>query len=284
MESVHETAHSSHHPARPRSVAHAAPTRLIVRGDDMGAAHAINEAIMKCHKEGIQTSIEVIVPSPWFPEAVKLLADEPRANVGIHLALSSESDNVKWRPVSDCPSLRDADGYFFPMIFPNKNYPKRSLKENDWQLADVEKEFRAQIELGLKRIPHVSHLSSHMNCTGISDAVQALVKKLAIEYRLDIEPSESGVRNVGYVGPRGTSDEKIASFIKMLDSLEPDKTYLFVDHPGFDTPEMQAIHHIGYENVALDRQGVTDAWTSPRVREAVDARGIQLIGYRDLRK
>jgi predicted glycoside hydrolase/deacetylase ChbG (UPF0249 family) len=264
--------------------ADAVPPRLIVRGDDMGAAHAINEAIMKCHIEGIQSSIEVIVPSPWFPEAVKMLADEPRADVGIHLALSSEWDNVKWRPLSDCPSLRDADGYFFPMIYPNQDYPRRSLKENGWQLADVEKEFRAQIELGLKRIPHVSHLSSHMNCTGIGDSVQALVKKLAIEYRLDVEPGELGVNGVGYMGPRGTSEEKIASFIKMLESLEPDKTYLFVDHPGFDTPEMRAIHHVGYEDVALDRQGVTDAWTSPRVREVVKAKGIQLIGYRDLRK
>lgn len=266
------------------ALARAAPPRLIVRGDDMGASHAINEAIMKCHKEGVQTSIEVIVPSSWFPEAVKMLADNPRADVGIHLALSSEWDNVKWRPLSDCPSLRDADGYFFPMIYPNQDYPRRSLKENGWQLADVEKEFRAQIELGLKRIPHVSHLSSHMNCTGIGETVQALVKKLAIEYRLDAEPRESGVKDVGYVGPRGTSEEKIDSFIKMLESLEQDKTYLFVDHPGFDTPEMRAIHHIGYENVALDRQGVTDAWTSPRVAEVVKARGIQLIGYRDLKK
>src|SRR5436190_6072942 len=123
------------------ALAHAAPPRLIVRGDDMGAAHAINEAIMKCHKEGVQTSIEVIVPSPWFPEAVKMLADVPHADVGIHLALSSEWDNVKWRPLSDCPSLRDADGYFFPMIYPNQNYPRRSLKENGWRLVDVEKEF-----------------------------------------------------------------------------------------------------------------------------------------------
>ena len=265
------------------AISAAAPPRLIVRGDDMGAAHAINEAIMKCHREGIQSSIEVIVPSPWFPEAVKMLADEPRADVGIHLALSSEWDNVKWRPQSDCPSLRDADGYFFPMIYSNKNYPKQALKEHDWQLPDVEKEFRAQIELGLKRIPHVSHLSSHMNCTGIGDSVQALVKRLAIEFRLDVEPGESRVKSVGYLGPHGTSEEKIGSFIKMLESLEQDKTYLFVDHPGLDTPEMRAIHHIGYENVALDRQGVTDAWTSERVKEAVKARGIQLIGYRDLK-
>jgi hypothetical protein len=68
----------------------------------------------------------------------------------------------------------------------------------------------------------------------------------------------------------------------MLESLQVGNTYLFVDNPGLDTPETQAIHHIGYENVAVDRQGVTDAWTSPRVREAIKARGIQLISDCDL--
>jgi hypothetical protein len=72
--------------------------------------------------------------------------------------------------------------------------------------------------------------------------------------------------------------------MKMLESLVAGQTYLFVDHPGLDTPEMRAIHHIGYENVATDRQGVTDTWTNPRVREFIQAKRIQLIGYRDLKK
>ena len=71
-----------------------APPRLIVRGDDMGYAHAGNEAIVKCAKEGIESSVEVIVPSPWFPEAVSMLADISSVDVGVHLALSSEWDNV----------------------------------------------------------------------------------------------------------------------------------------------------------------------------------------------
>jgi len=258
--------------------------RLIVRGDDMGASHAINQAIIHCHKEGIQSSIEVIVPSPWFPEAVKLLAEIPDADVGVHLALTSEWDNVKWRPLTDCPSLRDGDGYFFPMIHPNKNYPKQALIEQNWQLTDVEKELRAQIELARKHIPNLSHLSSHMGCTEIRDDVRVLLKKLSVEYKLDIHLGEHGVKGIGYKGPRGTSEEKTDSFIKMLESLEAGKTYLFVDHPALDTPEMRAIHHIGYENVATDRQGVTDAWTNPRVRDAVKKLGIQLIGYRDLNR
>ncbi|MBC7922535.1 MAG: polysaccharide deacetylase family protein [Ferruginibacter sp.] len=268
------------HPA----FAQTAPPRLIVRGDDMGYSHAGNEAIMKCYREGIETAIEVIVPSPWFPEAVTMLAENPAVDVGIHLALSSEWDNVKWRPVSACPSLRDADGYFYPMIYPNKNYPGRSVTENRWQLADVEQEFRAQIELALKKIPRISHLSSHMGCTELAGEVKALTQKLAKEYRLDIMPDQLGVVSVGYPGAHATSPEKIESFLKLLESLEAGKTYLFVDHPGLDTPELRAIRHVGYEQVATDRQGVTDAWTSPRVRARIKAKGIQLISYRDLRQ
>lgn len=261
-----------------------APPRLIVRGDDMGYAHAGNEAIMKTYHEGIMTSVEVIVPSPWFPEAVQMLADVPDLDVGIHLALSSEWDNIKWRPMSAAPSLRDENGYFYPMIFPNENYAGQALIENAWTLEDVEQEFRAQIEMGLKHIPRISHISGHMGCTWLSDEVQALVKELVMEYGLDILPHELGVEGVSYDGPHATPEEKIASFLRMLEGLEAGKTYLFVEHPGFDTPELQAVHHVGYEDVAGDRQGVTDMWTNPHVKAFIEERGIQLISYKDLKE
>lgn len=262
--------------------AQSSPPRLIVRGDDMGYSHSGNDALMTCYQKGVETAIEVLVPSPWCPEAIEFLKQMPNVDVGIHLALTSEWDNIKWRPLSDCPSLRDADGYFYPMLHPNKNYPKRAVVENDWKLADVEKEFRAQIELALKKIPRISHFSGHMGCTSFDEDVKALVKKLAQEYKIplfDDNLREAGVSYVSYNGAHTTADEKLQSFLKMLESLESGKTYLFVDHPGLNTPEVQAIHHIGYENVAMDRQGVTDTWTNPRVKEMIKAKGIQLIGY-----
>lgn len=261
------------------------PPRLIIRGDDMGYSHAGNEAILTCYNEGIEKSIEVLVPSPWFPEAVEMLKQIPDADIGIHLTLTSEWDNVKWRPLSDCPSLRDADGYFYPMVRPNKAYPRRSVVENDWKLADIEKEFRAQIELALKKISRISHFSGHMGCTSLNDEVKELVKKLAQEYHIkhyDMSLRDAGVTFTSYVGAHITLEEKLQSFTKMLESLEPGKTYLFVDHPGFDTPEVRAIHHIGYENVATDRQGVTDVWTNPAVKQLIKDKGIQLIGYNQL--
>ena len=258
--------------------------RIIIRGDDMGYSHSGNLALIKCSKEGIQTSIEIIVPSPWFPEAVRLLNENPNIDVGIHLALTSEWDNVKWRPMTDCPSLRGPDGYFYPMVNPNPNYPKLSIKENAWKIEDVEKELRAQIETAMKHIPRISHISSHMGCTWLSDEVRALEKKLAQEYKIDIDLQELGVTYAPYDGPHGTSAEKIASVIKMMGKLEKGKTYLFVEHPGFDNEELRAVSHIGYENVAADRQGVTDLFLSDEVKKEIKKRGIQLVSYKDIKK
>jgi predicted glycoside hydrolase/deacetylase ChbG (UPF0249 family) len=260
-----------------------ASPRLIVRGDDMGYSQSGNDGIITSHTNGIETSVEVLAPSPWFPEAARLLAGHPTLDVGVHLTLTSEWDNVKWRPLSAAPSLRDADGFFFPMLVRNPNYPQRSVSENAWRIEDVEREFRAQIELTKRHVPRVSHLSGHMGCTDLRPDVKALTRRLAKEYALDIWPEDLGVLGARYDGPHTTSSEKIESFLRMLDGLEAGKTYVFVDHPGVDTPELRAIHHVGYEQVAADRQGVTDTFTSPRVRERVRSRAIQLIGYRDLK-
>ena len=70
----------------------------------------------------------------------------------------------------------------------------------------------------------------------------------------------------------------------MLNKLEAGNTYLFVDHPGLNTPELKAIHHIGYENVAEDRQSVTDMWTDPEIKTLIQKKGIQLVSYKDLLK
>ncbi|HEY1173464.1 MAG TPA: polysaccharide deacetylase family protein [Verrucomicrobiae bacterium] len=214
-----------------------APPRLIVRADDMGYSHAGNEAILKSYKEGIATSVEIIVPSPWFPEAVKLLTENPNVDVGIHLALTAEWDNVKWRPLTDCPSLRDPDGYFFPMVYPNKNYPGRSIAENAWKLEDIEQEVRAQIKMAKKKIPRISHVSAHMGFTSLDPKVRALVERLSKEYGLMFDTAGADVKRATYLGPKKTSAEKITSFIKMIESLEPGKTYLFVDHPGLAPPK-----------------------------------------------
>src|SRR3569623_396361 len=243
--------------------------RLIIRGDDMGFSHAGNLGIIKSYNKGIEKSVEVLVPSPWFPEAVTLLKENPSIDVGIHLTLTSEWDNEKWRPLTDCKSLTDSNGYFYPMIWNNKNYPNQNLLAHQWKLSDIEKEWRAQIEVAMKNIPGISHISAHMGCINMDTTVTALAKKLAKEYHLMVETGDEGVLNVTYNGAHTTGSEKIKSFIAMLDTLQSGKTYLFIDHPAVNSPELQAIHLKGYENVAEDRLGVVDVFTSCKVNKFI---------------
>ena len=100
-----------------------AEIRLIVQGDDMGAAHAINLGTIEAYRNGIMRTTNMMLPTPWMPEAVRLLAENPGLDVGIHLTLTSEWSLVKWRPLTAVPSLVDAHGNFYPMVRPNPKFP-----------------------------------------------------------------------------------------------------------------------------------------------------------------
>jgi CubicO group peptidase (beta-lactamase class C family)/predicted glycoside hydrolase/deacetylase ChbG (UPF0249 family) len=264
------------------------PPRLVIRGDDMGFAHSANDALIKCYKEGIETSIEIIAPSPWFPEAVKLLQQNPKIDVGLHFAITSEWDNVKWRPLTDCPSLRNKDGYLYQMLYHNNNYAGQAVMDNAWKLEDIEKELRAQIDMALKYIPRLSHISGHMGSTAFTPEVVAMCLKVAKEYNLtmvDIDPAKNLNTNYTFFDFRNkTTDQRIDAFIAMLNQLEDGKNYVYVEHPGLDNDELRAISHIGYEDVAKGRQDVTNIFTSEKVKETVNQRGIQLVSYRELLK
>jgi CubicO group peptidase (beta-lactamase class C family)/predicted glycoside hydrolase/deacetylase ChbG (UPF0249 family) len=262
--------------------------QLVIRVDDMGSSQSSNEASIDVCKNGIATSVEVMAVGPWFPGAVQMLKDNPTIDVGLHLVLTSEWDNIKWRPLTNCPSLTDSNGYFFPMISPNSSYPGKSIKENNWNIKEIEQEFRAQIELALKNIPRISHLSGHMGCMSFDPKVVDVVRRLAKEYNLsDISTNpqtDYGLIRVSYDGAHSTYQEKEESFIRMLNKLEAGKNYIFLDHPTYNDREMQATSHIGYETVAEDRQGVTDLLINERIKNIVKEKQIQLINYNKITK
>jgi predicted glycoside hydrolase/deacetylase ChbG (UPF0249 family) len=257
--------------------------RLIVRGDDIGSTHAANLGCIQSYREGIMRTVEIMVPCPWFPEAVRMLNESPGLDVGIHLTFTSEWENIKWRPLTNAPGITDEDGYFFPMIWPNERFPEeRTLRGSDWKLEEIEAEIRAQIDLAVKHIPQVSHLSCHMGCAGWDDDVAALFDRLAKEYDLDIRTSEYEVQRFPGGEKGSTPEERISGFIDGLNKLEPGQTYLFVEHPALECQEMEAVGHDGYYGVNEDRQMVTDMFTSEEVMKVIKQRGIRLISYADL--
>jgi len=257
---------------------------LIIRGDDIGSSHAANVACIRSYTEGIVTSVEVMVPCAWFPEAVKMLNENPGLDVGVHVVLTSEWENIKWRPLTKAPSLTDADGYFYPTIWRRKNAPPgTALREANWKIEEIEKEMRAQIEMAVQKIPRVSHLTCHMGCSGWDPKVKELWTKLAKQYKLDISTSEYGVKRFPGYKKAKSKEQRIEKFIEALESLKPG-TYLFVEHPGLYTAEMRAIGHDGYYDVAEDRDAVTAVFTSDKVKKKIEELGINLISYADLKK
>ena len=53
-----------------------APT-LVIRIDDLGALHSVNEACIQTYRSGIARSVEVMPVAAWYPEAIKMLKENP---------------------------------------------------------------------------------------------------------------------------------------------------------------------------------------------------------------
>jgi predicted glycoside hydrolase/deacetylase ChbG (UPF0249 family) len=257
---------------------------LVVKGDDMGAGHGINVATIDAYKRGVLTTTNVIVPGPWFPEAARLLKENPGLDVGVHLALTSEWENVKWRPLTFAPSIVDEDGYFFPMVAPRPGFPpKTSIKEAAWKLEEIERELRAQLDMAKRHMPQITYTWYHMGFTSVAPEVRDLAATLAKEYGL-VQPMDLGLQFVGRVYESQDSGAvKADKLAAKLETLGPG-LWLHIDHAATNDPEIQAFGHKGYEWVAADRSANVEAWTSPRVREVITRRGIRLTNYRELTK
>jgi predicted glycoside hydrolase/deacetylase ChbG (UPF0249 family) len=257
--------------------------RLLVRGDDIGSTHAANLACIDTYQKGIVRSVEIMVPCAWFEEAVVLLNQNPGLDVGIHLVLTSEWNVYKWRPLTHCPSIIDADGYFFPMVWPNENYPEnRTLLHASWKIEEVEAELRAQIELALKKIPRISHLSSHMAWSKADPHLTELYRRLQKEYNLELKPVADSISRLGKYDKSGSTRSQVEEFIENLKKLTPG-TWIFVEHPAYDQPEMQGVFHTGYENVGKERNDVTRIFINPTVKKVIKKKNIVLINYKDLK-
>lgn len=245
--------------------------RLLVRSDDMASSHAANVSCIEAATKGISRSVEIMVPCPWFFEAAQMLKNNPGIDVGVHLTLTSEWDGIKWGPITPSASLTDADGKFLASTsdWYNKNY----------QMVEVEAELRKQIEMAIREIPNVAHLSSHMGAPDCKPELKNLVKKLAKEYRLiyEIESFEQ-IPDFGWDKAQ-SFHEKETAFIDMLGKLKPGKTYLFVEHPGNESEEMKAVGNKTMLTVSRDRHWVTQVYTSPKVLKAIKDKGIELVNY-----
>jgi hopanoid biosynthesis associated protein HpnK len=159
--------------------------QLIVTADDFGAAEAVNDAVERCHRNGILTAASLMVSGAAAADAVRRARLLPSLKVGLHLVL------VEGRPVlppSSVPGLVDANGnfrtdmaragaamFFLPAV-------RRQLE------AEIEAQFAAFEATGLT-LDHVNaHKHFHLHPT-----IAGLIVKMGKRYgvrgaRVPLEP------------------------------------------------------------------------------------------------
>lgn len=260
------------------------PIRLIVMADDMGVARGVNDGTILAYRSGIVRTTNIIVPGPWLLDAIEQLRENPGLDVGVHLALTSEWEFLKWRPLTHAPSLVDTNGHFFPMTSPNPNFPPgSSLREAKIVPAEAERELRAQIEMARRLLPRVTYLTPHMGAATSTPELRQITEKLAAEFGLPLFSAiPGGAKSIGPVWRQTDSAaEKAEALAARLREIGPG-LWWHLDHAALDTEEMRAIGHRGYRGVAADRAANVAAWTSKQVKDAVRSRGIRLMGWGEL--
>jgi chitin disaccharide deacetylase len=254
------------------------PPRLIIRTDDIGFCHGVNMAFKRAAEQGMVSSASVIVNTPWLDEAVEILRQHPEISVGIHLALNSEWKEFKWGPVTPpdkVPSLVDPFGKFYGT--------RKELFSHRPKLREVAKELRAQIDLALRKGLKISYIDNHMSTAISTLEFQQEMEKIAREYGIGISRyfGEKEVPNVYAVPP----DLKLWQAMKNLEAVTNGGLYLLVCHIGTDDAEMQAMTDLNLfapKNMSRHRQAERDVLCSPEYKAALQAKGIRLVGYKDI--
>jgi len=251
---------------------------LLIRTDDIGMSHSVNMAMQKLVSTGMPVSVSVLFVCPWYQEAVEILKQHPNVSVGIHLALNSEWKYYRWGPVAGStavPSLVDENGFFFPS--------SEALHQHNPQVAEVEKELRAQIERALRSGVKIDYVDYHMGTVTRYPEFRDITERLAREYGLGMSEYFGEAEDTPQysAAPAAKGD----SLAVMINRLKPGLN-LVVTHVGIDDAELGALLDMNTDeplpDMSKNRQGELTALTSPRFAAALKARNVELLTYRDL--
>jgi len=262
--------------AHPASASDA--TYLVIRADDGGMSHSVNMALERLMQAGMPLSVSVMFACPWYQETADILRRHPEVAVGVHLTLNSEWKNYRWGPVagrSAVPTLVDEEGYFFAT--------SEALHQHHPDIREVERELRAQIERARRTGLKIDYLDYHMGTVSRYPEFREVSERLAREYGLGMSQYFGEAR--GNPQYEAAPADKTDSLVAFVNRSQPGVN-LVVTHVGIDNEELSALLDMntdgGLAEMSKNRQGELDAVTSRRFREAVKARDVRLINYRQL--
>ncbi len=278
---------------------------LIINADDFGMCHAENAATMDLLLGGHVTSATIMTPCPWFEEAAAFCREHPTIDVGVHLTLTAEWKRYKWGSVAPADLVKT-------LLTPQGYFPDDSPEvEARADLAEVEREFRAQLEKAKQAGIQLTHFDNHMGsayglATGrhFFEIVFKLSKEYGLPFRLPRniserylaslpEQSQTAMREKvkaltaqGFALPDylesvqhgKTYDESVAAYQRFFRNLKPGVTELYI-HAALPEEEMKAISG-SWRNRDYDYR----IFKSEETKKLLAELKVKWIGWRELQR
>ena len=258
--------------------------KLIINADDFGYTTGISYGIIEAFEKGVVTSTTALSVSKQFLEAMKLAKLIcPKMPIGLHLTLTLN----KTKPIlPKCliSSLSDEDGFFWDQkLFLEKVKPE-----------EVYLEWEAQLLKFLESGKRPTHLDSHHNVHGKSEAVLDVILALAKKYNLPIRnPSRSEATGdlIKLCQDVKMPDRMLADFYGegatmenlelLLDSIQASNDEIFEINVHPALLETDLIACSSYSEQRIEELRIL---TSPQVKEAIVERDILLCNYEILKR
>lgn len=267
---------------------------LIIHADDIGVAHAENSATFKSMQTGAVNSGSIMVPCPWFTEVAAYAKENPKADLGLHLTLTSEWKNYKWAPVTSStlvPGLVNRNGFLYSSVDSVVMFAKP---------AEVEEEMRNQVKRSIQMGIDPTHLDAHMGgAFSTPDFLKAYIKigkefnipvmlsrqlEGMVQVKLDslVGPSTVLIDNIVTAMPQDFKKTMKNYYTSVLNELKPGVNCLLI-HVAYDNDEMKAITIDHPDWGSAWRQEDFDFFTSPACKELLKKNNIVLITWREIR-
>lgn len=240
--------------------------RLVVQNDDFGMCHAVNTGTVEAFLDGIVTQTTMMVPCPWFDEAVAL-AHEHAIPVGVHQTLTCEWDHLRWRPLTSGPSLVGEDGT-----------PHRTVEAAQAALDHEETvaELVAQADRFLATGLSINHFCTHMGMVA-APAYGEVAERYDRPFLYPGTGRSLSFESITFLSPID-ADEKRPFLLRRLERLGPG-VHLLNTHAATPGAELAAITTPDSEPylwAEAYRASDLEALTHPEVRAAIDRLGIEL--------
>jgi predicted glycoside hydrolase/deacetylase ChbG (UPF0249 family) len=252
---------------------------IVPTSDDFGMCHAVNAGIAQAMTEGVVRSSNLMVPCPWFDEALELTRAHSLP-VGVHLVLTCDWDRLKWGPLTRAESLVDEHGHF-PTSY-------TALGERAKE-AEIYAELAAQIDRVKRRGVTPTHLDSHMlpstAAYDIGPLVRSITRRLAREHGLIYTYDRDADGLVHFVDEIEISGLPLSAVIQRLETATAPGAYLLIGHAAQPSAELEALCSPTWHArdwAATYRVADREFFTSLKTVQLFERLGFEIISIADL--